>query len=61
MVSRPLLESYSEMPDPNVEQIHLDLNRTFVDDCEFSQNELIHNKMMRILTAYARRNPTIGY
>lgn len=49
------------MPDPNIEQIKLDLNRTFVDDLDFSDDNVIHEKMARILSSYTRRNPTIGY
>lgn len=59
MIKRPLLESYIDMPDPNIEQIHLDLNRTFIDSC-FEEDD-IHAQMLRILHAYTKRNPQVGY
>ena len=55
-ISRPLLESYSDMPDPYKDQILLDLNRTFTDD-----KKLNHSKMLNILRCYAKRNSAVGY
>lgn len=53
---KPLLDSYSDMPDPYKEQIKLDLKRTFTDD-----PTLNISKMLNILRAYAKRNSAIGY
>lgn len=35
VITRPILDSYTDMPDPYKEQIELDLRRTFTDDEEF--------------------------
>ena len=61
IIKRPLLESYPDMADPNIDQIQLDLHRTFVDDTEFTESTEIHEKMARILGAYTKRNSAIGY
>ena len=41
------------MPDPNIDQIHLDLDRTVVDDdslaCDLNN---VHHKMLRVLQSY---------
>lgn len=47
-------------PNPNYQQIQVDLHRTFPDE-EFYKDPIILKTMENILGAYTVRNPTIGY
>lgn len=49
------------MPDPYVEQIELDIRRTFTEDEGFNNNKDHHSKLLNILLAYAKRNTSVGY
>ena len=60
-IIRPLLDSYSKMPDPYTEQINLDLKRTFTDDKEFTSRPEYISQMRNILASYAKRNSSVGY
>ena len=55
-----LLHNFPSYPNPCIYQIELDLKRTFSSDNNFwtDQNDL---KLRRVLSAYIRRNPTVGY
>ena len=47
-------------PNPSFNQIELDLRRTF-QELKISKSEPLISKLRNVLTAYTKRNPTIGY
>lgn len=55
-----LTENVPRYPNPCFYQIELDLHRTFsAEDIIF--DETSEDKMRRVLSAYIKRNPTVGY
>jgi len=55
-----LLKDVPHYPNPCFFQVELDLLRTFsTKDAVYSRN--IEEKMRRVLGAYIKRNPTVGY
>lgn len=47
-------------PNPCLHQIELDLHRTFNSE-ELKLSKKDEGKLRRVLTAYIKRNPTVGY
>ena len=55
-----LLNQVPQYPNPCFYQIELDLHRTFSSDENF-YTKINEDKLRRILSAYIKRNPTVGY
>lgn len=57
---RVLTDELKQYPNPCFQQIELDLCRTFQDD-EFEHDKGLLESMRKVLCAYVKRNPMIGY
>jgi len=57
---RTILSENAGKPNHAVEQIELDLHRTFPENKYFQSEEGI-SQLRNVLTAYAWRNPSVGY
>ena len=57
---KSILEDIPGYPNPCIYQIELDLHRTFNSD-ELTLTKSMEWSLRRILTAYVKRNPTVGY
>ena len=55
-----LLESFNDYPNPHFNQIELDLKRTFPED-KFYNNKETLGSLRNILTAFSKRNMSVGY
>jgi hypothetical protein len=57
-----LLELVPSYPNPNFYQIELDLHRTFSTNENLDHHTKSNRDILRrVLTAYIKRNPTVGY
>lgn len=55
-----ILEDMPGYPNPCLYQIELDLHRTFNSE-DHTLSKETEWKLRRVLTAYVKRNPTVGY
>ena len=55
-----LIHNFVEYPNPHFNQIELDIKRTFPEDPFFAEKSTL-DSLRNILTAFSKRNLSVGY